>query len=823
MANRNPIDIIHYPKRGWLNVGRTRMVLFDILQGFSTLRKVIKREVGANASYLIFQAGIKGGFSFLEPMIRGGRVVPGPEGFTLGLSSISDGGFGDFQIKELDWRNGWARITCVSSVEGWIYSRKRSRTRRPACDYSRGLVLGFMRATHRYAGTGLEEKLDCVEIACLAEGHGRCEFLIGTQDCISHHGYEGSQPRRSIQQQLKERVWEKTKEIQEANLFNERILGHAPVGIFTLDSKGMVTSLNPAMVRILGIPRRVLIGTSLLSRLEKISPLLSGYLSRGLNGERFDLIDCPLTGRSRSRFQRFVAVKGIPLKNTYGLSEGLLCIMEDTTEKTLNARRIEYLKNYDENIIQSITDGIMVLDPSLRIQTWNRKMEEILQVKAKRVLGKSLDQLGRSFFSLEFIARLKEIIKMGAPFEEKGFRFKTRTRGTIVLNLKIIPLLDKGGGISGTIVLHEDITDRERIEIRYQNLFETAQDGICLTDLKGRVVSANQKVLRILETDWKTLQGTPLTRFLPPEKKSFLQEKVALVKEGRELEPYEVELISESGRLVPVELSITAVRQDEKVLGLQIIGRDITSRKRIEEEMVQASKLAAVGELASGVAHEINNPLASVAGYAEEVLDIVREKGKMGAQDLNEFEEAIATILDQTHRCKEIIQSLLNFARQGDFEVLPVKINDLIQKTLVLIDPDIKSFKTKIVKELAPNLPAAETNPSQLQQVFINVIKNALDAMDSGGELKIISQLKDGFIQVRFKDSGGGIPPENLDKIFNPFFTTKPPGCGTGLGLSISYRIMAKLKGTIEVESQVGCGTTFVLSVPRKWDAPVRG
>jgi two-component system NtrC family sensor kinase len=147
----------------------------------------------------------------------------------------------------------------------------------------------------------------------------------------------------------------------------------------------------------------------------------------------------------------------------------------------------------------------------------------------------------------------------------------------------------------------------------------------------------------------------------------------------------------------------------------------------------------------------------------------------------------------------------------------------LIQKTLVLIDPDIKSFKTKIVKELAPNLPAAETNPSQLQQVFINVIKNALDAMDSGGELKIISQLKDGFIQVRFKDSGGGIPPENLDKIFNPFFTTKPPGCGTGLGLSISYRIMAKLKGTIEVESQVGCGTTFVLSVPREWDVSLRG
>ncbi len=487
----------------------------------------------------------------------------------------------------------------------------------------------------------------------------------------------------------------------------------------------------------------------------------------------------------------------------------------------MTAQSIEYLKNYNENIIQSITDGILVLDPALRIRTWNKKMEEIFHIKAKRILGKKLEQAGRPLVSVNFIQRLQEVIRTGTPFEEKGFRLKTRFRGTVVLNLKIIPLLDKEGRVAGIIVLHEDITDKERIEMRYQNLFETAQDGILLTDLKGRIVSANQKVLKLLDTCWENLEGAPLSRFLPTEKKrDRLQEKLLSVIEGQEVEPYEVELTSVSGKRIPVELSVTAVREDEKVFGLQIIGRDITNRKRMEEEMVRSSKLAAVGELASGVAHEINNPLASVAGYAEEMIDLVKEKGGLKSTDIDEFQEALTTILDQANRCKEIIQSLLNFARQGEFEVIPVKINDLIEKTLVLIDPEIRTFRTKIFKEMDPDLPPAETNPSQLQQVFLNIIKNALDAMDSGGELSIATQARNGIIQIKFRDDGKGIPPENIGKIFNPFFTTKPPGSGTGLGLSICYRIMDKLKGSIEVESQPGHGSTFVVNVPRRWLRP---
>ena len=129
-----PIDIIHYPEKGWLNVGRTRMVLFDTIQGFYTLRDVIDKEVGGNAGYLIFQAGIKGGFSFLEPMIQDGRIKSGAKGFAEGLSVFSDGGFGNFQIEEMTWPKGWAKIVCQNSVESWIQSKKREKVTQPICD-----------------------------------------------------------------------------------------------------------------------------------------------------------------------------------------------------------------------------------------------------------------------------------------------------------------------------------------------------------------------------------------------------------------------------------------------------------------------------------------------------------------------------------------------------------------------------------------------------------------------------------------------------------------------------------------------------------------
>lgn len=456
----------------------------------------------------------------------------------------------------------------------------------------------------------------------------------------------------------------------------------------------------------------------------------------------------------------------------------------------------------------------MVLDPALRIQTWNRKMEEIFQVKAEKVLGESFARVAGSLADSRIFNQLKNVISSGVPAEEKGVRIPTKTRGTISLNLKIIPLFDKQREITGLVVLHEDVTDRERIEIRYQNLFETANDGILVTDLHGRFVSINRKALEMLDGDPDTLRGTSFCRFLSPDRRPLFREWLARVTGGQGIEPCELEITRTSGEKIPVEINITAIKNRERSIGLQAIMRDIRERKRIEQELIHASRLSAVGELASGVAHEINNPLASVAGYAEEMLDLICEKKNLDVHDLEDFKDYLTTVIEQTYRCKAITQNLLNFARQTDFSRVKISLSGLIEKTLSLLDLDEKVGKAKIVTDFAPEPYPVETDPSQLQQVFLNMLKNAIAAVGSDGLITLRTRYENGTVTVEFQDNGMGIPKENLEKIFSPFFTTKPPGSGTGLGLSICSSIIGNLKGIIDVQSEAGLGTTFTITLP---------
>ncbi len=802
-------------------MGRSRMMLVDITQGFYHLRKVIKTEVGENARYVIFQAGIRGGFSFVRPMVRSGRIAPGAQGFAQCLTTLTEGGCGDLRLRKMDWEKGWARVTCHNTFEGWAYLYRRAKLPGPSCDYTRGLILGFMKATHFHARTGLENQLDCIEISCLAAGQTRCEFIVGTKEVIRGLGHQISNPRQSIRQQLKERVDENTKEIQDTKRFFERILKNAPIGILTIDSSGVVTSANTAIARMFGVQCRRLIGMPAVGQNAVVPSFLAPHLERGLEGKQVLLIDYPLEGRQ----QRFVRVRGIPFKDSSGRAKGCLYIIADTTQHTLSSRRIEYLKNYNESVIHSIIEGIAVLDPALKIKIWNRGMEKIFGVKAKNVLGKKLHDVTRSFGGPASLTQwIESVMQTKNPFEKRGVNYNTQTRGSIILNLKILPFRAQGASESGVILLHEDVTDIERSEVRYRNLFETAQDGICLTDLDGRVVSANRKMLEALEARWEEVQGVFLEGFLPVDQKPLFKEIVAQVVRGHDIAPYELEIIGASGNRIPVEMSITAIRKDEKIYGFHIISRDISKRKQMEAEMIQSGKLAAVGELASCVAHEINNPIAAVAGYAEEMLDLIRERRVVSAQDIKEFKDDLTIIIEQAHRCKKITGSLLSFARQGDLDLVSTRINEVIENTILLIDPQVKHAKITIIKDLQPNLPPIETSPAQLQQVFLNILMNALEAVGPGGLIRVTSRSDNGITRVCFQDNGSGISKENLKTLFTPFFTTKSSGKGTGLGLSICDRIMEKLKGTIEVESQIGLGAAFTVCVPEKWhDTPGAG
>jgi len=232
-----------------------------------------------------------------------------------------------------------------------------------------------------------------------------------------------------------------------------------------------------------------------------------------------------------------------------------------------------------------------------------------------------------------------------------------------------------------------------------------------------------------------------------------------------------------------------------------------------QDKLIQSEKLASLGQLAAGVAHELNNPLATILLYA----DILRRESALDPQHQTDLE----TIINETLRCKQIVSGLLNFARQTQVNAQPTSVNDLIQDLIEIEKRHPRYEKINFNLELDAALPLAELDAAQLREVILNLIHNAADAMPDGGKITIRTAAKpDGMITIEVQDEGKGIPQEHLSKLFTPFFTTKPVGKGTGLGLAIIYGIVKMHRGQINVQSEVGRGTTFTISLPVKLNLP---
>jgi len=239
----------------------------------------------------------------------------------------------------------------------------------------------------------------------------------------------------------------------------------------------------------------------------------------------------------------------------------------------------------------------------------------------------------------------------------------------------------------------------------------------------------------------------------------------------------------------------------------QTICVDTSGRRRLESQLIQSEKMAAIGQLAAGIAHEIRNPLGIIANALYDLGEIIDSGNPDVIEDLRIAKEEMA-------RAQEIINNLLEFSRDSRAELEVVDINDLLRRTLQLMSKSMKNSGVRVTTDLGA-LSSCMANQNGLRQIFLNLITNAVQAMPSGGELRLrTSPLEDGRVQLEFSDTGVGIPPEHLQDIFNPFFTTKDPGQGTGLGLSVVHSVVRRYRGEIRVESQVNRGTTFTIELP---------
>jgi two-component system NtrC family sensor kinase len=270
-------------------------------------------------------------------------------------------------------------------------------------------------------------------------------------------------------------------------------------------------------------------------------------------------------------------------------------------------------------------------------------------------------------------------------------------------------------------------------------------------------------------------------------------------------------------------IKVEVPTQDEIGILANAFNQMTADLKKSRDQLIQQERLASVGQLAAGVAHELNNPLVGILGYSQFALEKISKKPlrDLTKDDIRAYSQYLKDIGDQSRRCKTIVQNLLRFARSSTKVAFqPVDLNSVLMDTLAFICHQMEMSRVELITTLADSLPKVMGNPSQLEQVFTNIILNALQAMHQGGELKVSTGTTNDktqkMIRITFSDTGCGIPKENLDKVLEPFFTTKKVGQGTGLGLSVSYGIVKDHGGDIRVKSTEGEGSTFTVILPLK-------
>jgi len=355
----------------------------------------------------------------------------------------------------------------------------------------------------------------------------------------------------------------------------------------------------------------------------------------------------------------------------------------------------------------------------------------------------------------------------------------------------------------------ELIKNIRRSEARYRTTLESSLDAIVGLDSSFRITTWNRAAQSLFGYSSSNALGKHVTMLFPiPAAKELMKQ----VHHHGVVRNYDIEGLKESKESVPLNLTLASSEEETKEnKEWSLVIRDVTEQKQLQAQLIQSEKLSVVGQLVSGIAHEINNPLTAVVGYAE-LLSTTDEK------DGTLLQEDLKFIQQNAVRCREIVSNLLRFVRKGPIQKKPVQINEVIQAVIQLLDYRlVKKEAIQVEMNLDPHLPFVGGDFQQLEQVFVNLIQNACDALSGRAgprRISIQTQAMDHFVQVQMADNGPGISKEIREKLFEPFFTTKADGRGTGLGLAISRRIVQDHMGILYVESTPGRGTTFILKLP---------
>jgi len=362
-----------------------------------------------------------------------------------------------------------------------------------------------------------------------------------------------------------------------------------------------------------------------------------------------------------------------------------------------------------------------------------------------------------------------------------------------------------------TVFHYRDLYEErlEQTEAKYRDIIENSADAIITLDNNNHITMWNNGAEQVFGWKAEEIIGESISKIIPNDLIE-VGELLCLaygIKHSGYVKNYETERLSKSGQRILVQLTENVItNKKDEIVGRSQILRDISELRINETQMRQSERLATVGHLAAGVAHEVGNPLTSISS----LVQVMERK-----TDDDFIHGNLKKIREHINRIAKIVRELVDFSRPSSVEMTPTQINETVESAVGLLKYDGRCRHIDFEMNLERNLPKIECVPDQIHQVLINLLLNAIDAMqDQGDTIQVSTNRDNGSIRIAIKDQGVGMSPEVREKVFEPFFTTKNVGKGTGLGLSVSHGIVSKMGGTIQVTSKKNAGSTFTIELP---------
>jgi len=594
------------------------------------------------------------------------------------------------------------------------------------------------------------------------------------------------------------------------------ILDETGDGYFELDLAGRLTFVNDAMLSLLGCSREEANGLSykvFAPTEEEAKAVFGAYNRIYKTGE--PLLDYPSRIVRRDGSHGFGETSAFAIRNERGEIVGFRGVRRDITERKQAEEALRQSEERYRNILEEMEDSYFEVDLGGHITFVNSSTCRDLGYSKSELLGMSYRQFTAEEDIGSVFRMFNEVYLAGIP--NKGFSWKTvRKDGEYgYAETSVSPLRNDEGEIIGFRGVGRDVGERRRAEealkaqtAYFQQLFDSSPDAIVMMDTDDRVLRVNRGFEALFGYGAEEVTGRSLDEFIIPE--DLLAESSIssqTVRHGGVVRK-ETERRRKEGSLVDVSVVGYPIEIDGGFVGMYVTYTDITERRQQAEQLIMADRLASVGELAAGTAHELNNPLTTVIGFSKLLME----------RDVPEdIREDLEIIHNEAVRVSQVTKNLLTFARKHAPVKQPNQVNSIIEEVLKLRAYEHRLSNIRVERRLSRTLPEVKADYFQMQQVFLNIVVNAEQVMaqtKNGGTLTITTRMRDGNVIASISDDGPGILREHLGQIFNPFFTTKEPGKGTGLGLSICYGIVTEHGGRIYAESEPGKGATFSVELP---------